>query len=145
MKAEELMIGDLVLYQDEAIRVEHIYNNGYGVVVGEKTYEDLDYLSVGYNTRIVDITIDEVFPIPLTAEILEANEFLLDHGFYTIKNVIGAKTMVRYTEQDEEHCHPHFLGHWVLDESYIVDNVHELQHALRLCGLSDEANNFKIE
>ena len=83
-------------------------------------------------------------PIPLTAEILEANGFVLDHGFYIVTNGVGITTMVRYTEQEEEHCHPHFLGHWVLDESYIADNVHELQHALRLCGLTDLANDFKI-
>ena len=83
---------------------------------------------------IVDYSIfDErlVKPIPLTAEILEKN------GFY--------ETKLRYwIDSRKKPISYHAYGNSTEvfgDALY----VHELQHALRLCGLTDLADNFKVD
>ena len=83
-------------------------------------------------------------PIPLTPEILEKNGFVFDCDFWTIANPrYNNVRMVRYCSIDEDATDA-FLGHWAFDENYAIDYVHELQHALRLCGLNELADNFKV-
>ena len=64
----------------------------------------------------------ECEPIPLTAEILEKNG--LDK-VPELSMVLNRDTMPMY-------------------HSPMLHYVHELQHALRLCGLNDLANNIEI-
>lgn len=75
---------------------------------------------------------DELNPIPLTPEILEKNGFVKHdkiHPYY----------LDYYHERD---------GFTIFNSSawhgHILNSVHELQHALRLCGLNDLADNFKV-
>ena len=83
-------------------------------------------------------------PIPLTPEILEKNGFVFDCGFWTIANSrYNNVRMVTYYSIGDDVADA-FLGHWAFDENYAIDYVHELQHMLRLCGLNELANNFKI-
>ena len=87
---------------------------------------------------------DQPRPIPLTPEILEKNGFVFDCDFWTIANPrYNNVRMVRYCSIDEDVTDA-FLGHWAFDENYAIDYVHELQHALRLCGLNELADNFKV-
>jgi len=79
-------------------------------------------------------------PIPLTTEILEKNGFVrlgkqyniwMCRGFgFSLELVDG---VFGYYEQGKPY-HP----------TFITKYVHELQHALRLCGQNDLADNFKI-
>lgn len=62
-------------------------------------------------------------PIPLTAEILEKNG--LDK-VPELSMVLNRDTMPLY-------------------HAPMLHYVHELQHALRLCGLTELADNFKVE
>ena len=116
MKANELMIGDLIR-MDKAIL--HVTKLTYGS----------DY--------------DNCEPIPLTAEILEKNGFVrystIVNGYvYYIGDSIDY--YLDYTCLDRSLC--------IKTECYLFDGevkyVHELQHALRLCGLNDLADNFKV-
>lgn len=87
---------------------------------------------------------DQVSPIPLTLEILERNGFELRDGFL-------------YHRIDDKPHHYDFKlrnGGVFTSEGYTLEcgiyhltirYVHELQHALRLCGLNDLADNFKLE
>lgn len=87
---------------------------------------------------------DQPQPIPLTPEILEKNGFVFDCDFWTIANPrYNNVRMVRYCSIDEDATDA-FLGHWAFDENYAIDYIHELQHALRLCGLNELADNFKV-
>ena len=82
----------------------------------------------------------EFEPIPLTTEILEKNGFVrlgkqyniwMCRGFgFSLKLVDG---VFGYYEQG----HPYY-------PTFITKYVHELQHALRLFGQNDLADNFKI-
>ena len=93
-------------------------------------------------------------PIPLTPEILEKNgwvqcKYETCESLYEYKGLHLRHTMIKRSN-----------GRWVANVDGIVEKfpdecthsslrinvfyVHELQHALRLCGLNELANNFKI-
>ena len=86
----------------------------------------------GMNVKIVGINHDypSVYePIPLTAEILEKNGWWqdeIDGTYHNTMSVYGRKAPFS-----------------ILD-GVAINYVHELQQALRLCGLKDLADNFKI-
>ena len=87
---------------------------------------------------------DQPQPIPLSAEILEKNGFVFDCGFWTIANPrYNCVTTVTYYSIGDDVADA-FLGHWAFDENYAIDYVHELQRALKCCGLNELANNFKV-
>lgn len=83
-------------------------------------------------------------PIPLTSEILKKNGFELRDGFF-------------YHRIDDKPHHYDFKlenGGVFTSEGYTLQcgiyhltirYVHELQHTLRLCGLNELADNFKVE
>ena len=84
---------------------------------------------------------DQPQPIVLTPEILEKNGFIkvnsqrYDYGYpYTdcYVKVNPKKNMI------------HINGRNANSNLYSHSFVHELQRALRLCGLNELANNFKI-
>lgn len=130
MKATELMIGDWV---------------------------NIEYGGAGFGfapVKVVCITEDNtewLYPIPLTEEILKANGFdiiqdgdsltiwkqkddeygneVYDITIYASKGVMRFDTCVRF--------------HGTIRKN--IYYVHELQHALRLCGLNELADNFKIK
>ena len=78
----------------------------------------------------------QVKPIPLTPEILEKNGWECN-GIFMEKR-IGENTQLSWTD----------ICGAVLSQGryYMCDcnYVHTLQHALRLCGFDELANNFKI-
>lgn len=135
MKCSELQIGDYVRFKrtKEIVWVFEI-DGDRNVINNEPD---------GYCSE-KNIAVDDVEPIPLTVEILERNGFELRGDFF-------------YHRIDEKPHHYDFklknggvfssegctlkCGIYFLTIKYI----HELQHALRLCGLNDLADNFKIE
>lgn len=142
MKATELMIGDWVIFdpnvfnEDECKRYHEPYP--YQIKTGE----------------CIDDAVNGCYdPIPLTAEIFEKNEFkegtysILDKGGYksfpeykyinreeitnTSKNLIK----VSYSDKNGGVYDISFgIGSHIFDIKY----VHELQHAMRLCGVKKE-------
>ena len=128
MKATELMIGDKVM-----VKVLSQIPNTYVL----HTWTANDYS--------MDI---QVKPIPLTAEILEKDGWERD--------------IDKEWKYNNSHILPHYCYQWekrnVKIEMYaglegftislIIGRrfytVHELQHVLRLCGLDELANNFKL-
>ena len=128
MKATELMIGDKVM-----VKVLSQIPNTYVL----HTWTANDYSR--------DI---QVKPIPLTAEILEKDGWERD--------------IDKEWKYNNSHILPHYCYQWekrnVKIEMYaglegftislIIGRrfytVHELQHALRLCGLDELADNFKL-
>lgn len=90
---------------------------------------------------------EECEPIPLTEEILKANGFkyitictyeLSVMWEYSVQVSLYNDGCVTSISKDlmckgVNKCHICYQGH-----------VHELQHALRLCGLKDFADNFKV-
>lgn len=124
MKATELMIGDWYSWYAEG-----------------KEY----YYQVSKDT-FAEEAIDNFQPIPLTAEILEKNGF---KDYDEIKE---------YQFEEDGEKYRFYLKKMYLDGKFdcwgtnvggvlpsLIASVHELQHALRLCGLNELADNFKID
>ena len=151
MKAEELMIGDWVNFHLEIFLTDY---------EGIETVHD-EVLEIGKvsalnsigNVWVIDsegeehqITNDEIEPIPLTTEILEKNGFYdrtfgykghyvihtneYQLGYYPKTNRFGVykKGIDPFYDKDKFCC----------GFKNIVKYVHELQHALKLCGIKNE-------
>ena len=142
MKATDLMIGDWVCLKDDIkselpLKVD-------GVLI-----DDISLEGEGFLGGVDGL----VRPIPLTPEILEKNGFHLE---------LSSDKENVYSHFDKGDCTPIiFLSagqeKWTLHvKNYILKKcldftifhdtlyIHELQHALRLCGLNKLADNFKV-
>lgn len=138
MKANELQIGDYVNYRGQIIKVTSIYDKGNSNEIGWSDKE-----SVWVNGRCIE-------PIPLTAEILEKNGFILNSDYDVwetfvdeIKIIVGIYHPDFINIEYEQHT-PDGVNKGEISSICKVDGsniyVHELQHALRLCGIEKEIN-----
>lgn len=133
MEATELMIGDWVMYRGEPIIVYEI----------DEYYNRINTEPDGYDS-IKCIELSELQPIPLTAEILEKNGFKIKEKWAQIGN-FGNSPLIMWHFADD-----HILRHYKAElEVHQNDTgkvhvhipceyVHQLQHALRLCGIDKE-------
>lgn len=118
MKANELMIGDWVCCTDpkpfKIVEISIIDPHEY--ITGSDGF---------------DVDVSDLQPIPLTAEILNSNFPDVRHGVFWSWNDIISSENVNWFELRIE------IG---LDEILTrnIRYVHELQHALRLCGIEKE-------
>ena len=121
MRAEDLMIGDILDYMGTAVKV---YSIGAKICVKE---------CFGKNTYIVDF--DNLLKgLELTPEILEKNGFSLQSDnteFFKLDTYCFGNELCE------------FLIHRLNNGDYQfgpakIRNVHELQHAMRLCGIEKE-------
>ena len=116
MKTNELMIGDWVLAYGKKTQIVWVGN--------------IRKLAVrGFPSEFYE---DEISPIPLTPEILEKNEFTKEldaDGLHYRFTLIDGHTKFSILNARR-------VFQWLgpLDFKY----VHELQHALRLCGIKKE-------
>lgn len=126
MKASELMLGDWVNW--------HTYTN-------RPNYCKIKQIS--FDTRIEGSDDFNCEPIPLTEEILKANGWVvrLNDGEYCSPIDISYKEPLRLQVGEDGNAFWWIVGIIIIVP---INHVHELQHALRLCGLTDLANNFKI-
>lgn len=118
MKATELMIGDWVKIQGyDGLRITAI----------NKSY-------VNFDKRWAGAKLGEINPIPLTPEILEKNGFELQRD----KSELG--TLDTYwlgSELGTFRIHKLNNGDYQFGLAKIK-YVHQLQHAIRLCGIDKE-------
>lgn len=87
----------------------------------------------------------EIEPIPLTTEFLKKNGF---------KHYVSEEdsNSFEYSEGNLGYCFNRTTNGYMscidVDNSFtitgLIKYIHELQHILRLCGLDDVANNFKV-
>jgi len=148
MKAGELMVGDWVNYRpgwidEETGKPEYECGEGFPIKItciydGLAQYDDM--LPDG-TINTIEVADYELSGIPITPEILENNGFT-----YVGKKVWQWEEKPFWVWWEEE---THHLGIEIDNSSYdeeksktimiIVQNyVHELQHALRLCGIEKE-------
>ena len=115
MKAQDLMVGDWIIINGEAMKVMPTL---------------IDALFYDNPIKVEPIEIDEAI--------------LLANGFENYKN-IGS---LRYYKNTKESLKFELYGGTLEDYTgnriCEIGFVHELQHALRLMGLTDLADNFKI-
>lgn len=136
MEAKDLMIGCWVLYsyqenEKQPGRITYISENGSVGIAFDNGME------VATNLRYCE-------PIPLTTEILENNGFLIKHPESEKRTYLKDRAGQIVVRKNRGLLffnisgnpwkfgwfHPAFSGH--------IRFVHELQHALRLCGIEKE-------
>ena len=146
MVVTELMIGDLISMNGVVRKVTSIHQ--------KETENGVDLITTmipGFTFPITNLSFRPscAQPIPLTPDILEKNGFeKLDFSHYHIKD----RTLV--LDADGKWDGP-LSWHWVVTEIdtnakgqpvvldyYVatINYVHELQHAMRLCGIDKEIN-----
>lgn len=122
MKANELMQGDLILYEYNGekfhARVVEIYRSSALVESVSKEYEP------------IEIEEDKLSPVPLTPEILEKNGFVYNAIPFADGWEQFGLTLYRGGNGYRINCG--------INVSLIIDCVHQLQLALRLCGIDKE-------
>ena len=143
MKVDELMIGDWVqvnkdvcIKRGTVVRVRSIDADNSFPKKGLKgcvTYAPIDNM-----TFVGGVWVEYLIPILLTPQILEKNGFTRSRVFVEWKynkddTYILWKPFpwVRITREESDVC-------------FTCEYVHELQHALRLCGLTEIADQFKV-
>lgn len=143
MKVTELMIGDWV-------KAGHLDYNKVQEIARDNSMQW--YISFACSATLFRAY--EFEPVPLTPEILEKNGWI-QCKYETCKSLYEYKGLhLRHTMIKRSN------GRWVANVDGIVEKfpdeythsflrinvfyVHELQHALRLCGLDELADNFKI-
>ena len=123
MRATELQLGDYVNYRGQIIKVTSLYDKGGSNEIGWSDKE------------CVWVNADNVEPIPLTIEILENNGWKsMKNGsgdFILTKPLVGNSATVTKTINGYEMSHGAFNG-------LSIHYIHQLQHALRLCGIEKE-------
>ena len=154
MKATELMIGDYALVKPSMMLIKvaavHHKKVGYHAVTHKLNWVRMDLLE----------------PIPLTEKILERNGFKKYEEDYHNEYVCEKCDETSYYEivicwkDSYDNGALDAFNHVQWDEGWKLDIVsegsynkgwcktiylHELQHALRLCGLDELADNFKLE
>lgn len=126
MKANELMIGDWVNYKG---KINRIALADFGIDEAHMYW------------------ISEVEPIPLTKEILEKNGFVSNKHVYPYPyyEYINEKDKLKIGFAFPQGNRTSYKEPWVyIDSKYVFIEhlpciyVHELQHALRLCGIEKE-------
>ena len=131
MEIKELMIGDWIRYSPKSISL----NNNYGGLYRAEGVSQ-DTISLGAKNYRFVVSDKEIDPIPLTTEILEKNGWEQTeycHEYRDDKNTIQCRL-------------PYMVGriNGIEIERFKCKYVHQYQHLLRLCGLDELANNFKI-
>ena len=111
MKPEEMMLGDWISFNGEPVKVVHIVSG---------------------------INEDDYNPIPITAELLEKNGFKkygdtgwwLEDDYYDIQIYEWSDSIWVFKYESTEMNTPY--------EQRTFSYVHNLQHALRECGIDEE-------
>lgn len=122
LNCESLMIGDWVIYRGEPTIVYEI----------DDYYQRINTEPDGYDS-IKCIDTSEIEPIPLTPEILEKNGFVFMTGLWYLTT--KERKPIQIVFQDNKVI---TLSINATPVSIGLKYVHQLQHALRLCGIEKE-------
>lgn len=125
MKANELMIGDWV-------KTGHLNYNKVQEIARDNSMQW--YISFACSATLFYAY--EFEPIPLTPEVLKKNGWERDENFMNMKAADNIN--LSWTDMYGESLFQN--GYHMYDCKY----VHTLQHILRLYGLNEIADNFKI-
>lgn len=130
MKAEELMIGDWLFYRGQF--------NAFPFKVEQITKKKVGYHAEPNESMMYYLRLYECNPIPLTPEILERNGFIYitSQGIYEFCTD-DYRILWPTDDKNTLAINSYFAKYGILTKSDI-DYVHQLQHALRLCGINKQ-------
>ena len=124
MEANELMVGDWVVYDGDVEYINPIQIEGMDIATDMLITSDRD-----------DVGFKGVQPIPLTKEIL------WDNLPNTPDNPYWSKVYWEWDDEksnEEENWYEFSISSKNIKVNMTIRYVHELQHALRLCGINKE-------
>ena len=125
MEAKELMIGDWLFYRGQF--------NAFPFKVEQITKRKVGYHAEPNEGRLHYIILSECKPIPITPEFLERNGFEKVQSLYYLKSL--NKVYICYIEYNiANNCL--FINDGLIPMP--ITYVHQLQHALKLCGIEKE-------
>lgn len=127
------MIGDWVKLRD--VRLGNI--NFVGPIVQIKGIKGKDVSVPNSEGELEDVETKDLLPIPLVPEILEKNGWIKDGYFYKSKDY-GDIQLGQLFEHAFLDIDKHGINRRVQTSPSHLQYVHQLQHALRLCGINKE-------
>ena len=133
MKAKDLMIGDYLYWgKDKIVKVQMLrkYGDNFGIDVVYNDSVNLYFCTD--NDDIYFYSINDLKPIPLTPEILEKNWFVYDLEDKLFEDIYPRISMLYAQYRLVEN---YGINYGEMSE---IKYVHQLQHALRLCGIDKE-------
>ena len=143
MKLTDLAIGDLILINNTPHKIQAIDS------IDAEILADDDLYYVGEDRCHSE---DKIEPIPLTPEILEKNGF--ERGVVIPSNFYRNIDNERLIFSPHSSCYGLGYVHWNesndadimhrLEVQQPIMYIHQMQHALRLFGLDELADNFKV-
>ena len=124
------MIGDWVWYNNQPYQIRQL-----GIYGVDRDGEDYPAVCIGKPNGVgLIVGRNEVEPIPLTTEILEKNGFKEYDGLYRLDITEGTFVNVDFKSKE-----PFVSIHNTCYRATpICRYLHQLQHALRLCGIEKE-------
>lgn len=122
MEANKFMLGDWVINNEEPTKINYLHNGK----IGTENEYFIEYC--------------ELSPIPLTPELFLKNGFERRGGISYHKSIAG----LIIHHWNDELCFLNYSKKNIPPIMIPFHYVHELQHALRLCGLTDLADSLKI-
>lgn len=126
MKLNELMIGDLMIG-------DWVNCNGANVkIISIGLFAQVGIMDS--SNDIYSVFSKDLVPIPLTAEILQKNEFVKSkYGEMILDKEIGTSEIYLVLEPSYDEAY----YYWTVNSELIakIESVHKLQHVLRLCGI----------
>jgi len=139
MKASELMIGDFVFHEKYGNAIIETIDNDFGDNPSVKLISENIKHKDGYKYGYCWCDLDEIFPIPLTPEILEKNGFTHSFGdsdFYDYEKwekKVDNKTIRVIKDHDGWFCR---VDDNKLTRSMgIAPAVHTMQNIIRIGGI----------
>ena len=147
MKASEIMVKDWLRIQYKNMAgtlIEKIFQVGHIEDYNSFPHEEkgVYYIFAKGKEHGNMGKIENMMGVPLTGEILKLNDFDFlgeEYHYYTFQS---GEPYINIYKSDE--CWECSLTNKYVELKLTLQYVHELQHALRLCGLSDMADNFKL-
>ena len=145
MKETDLMLLDWVLWKNRYVQIVRTCS-----VVYSFGHRDV-WLAHCNDDNVVEChDMSKISPIPLTPEILEKNGWLNDP--YSRLSLQDGKWLEFYWHEHRLQKYWEGTDEWqnhtkqleLVFKAGSIFYVHELQHALRLCGLNEFADNFKV-
>lgn len=146
MQITDLQIGDYIACEANSERYCKVVQVGLDV----KDQSSLLYIQNLVTDIVLEKDIESLVGIELTKDILKKNKWAND--LYSILPIGENKYLQYYWHENRLRClwnsvdeYEHYPeGTDIIFQCGNIKYVHELQHALKLCGLNDLAKNFKI-
>ena len=137
MKCKEFMVGDWILINNIPHKIQAIDSIDAEIRADDELY----YIGEDrYHSE------DKIESVPITPEILEKNSIRKRRDEYAVFGWEGMKLWYVTLEDFKPQYDFWFItsSDRDLNISGQIRYVHQLQHALRICGLDELADNFKI-